>query len=68
MNTHRGLFQYNWLPFGVASAPGIFQRVMESLLSGIPGVIVYLVNIFVTGQTEEAHLSALEEVGWEKPA
>lgn len=25
VNTHRGLFMYNRLPFGVASAPAIFQ-------------------------------------------
>ena len=30
INTHRVLFQYNRLPFGVSSAPGIFQRVMEA--------------------------------------
>ena len=29
INTHKGLF---WLPFGISSAPGIYQRVMESLL------------------------------------
>ena len=62
INTHRGLFQYKRLPFGVASAPGIFQRVMDSLLTGIPGVTVYLDDILVTGKTEEDHLSALEEV------
>ena len=32
INTNRGLFQFRRLPFGIASAPGIFQRVMESLL------------------------------------
>ena len=32
----RGLFEYWRLPFGVASAPSIFQRVMENLLQGIP--------------------------------
>ena len=32
INTHRGLFQYNRLPFGVSSAPGIFSRMMENLL------------------------------------
>ena len=33
INTHRDLYKYNRLPFGVASAPGIlhFQRVMEGL-------------------------------------
>ena len=62
INTHKGLFTYTRLPFGIASAPGIFQRVIESLLQGIEGVIVYLDDILVTGITEEAHLRALEEV------
>ena len=35
INTHKGLFQYNRLPFGIASAPGIFQRTTENLLQGI---------------------------------
>ena len=32
INTHWGLFQYTRLPFGISSAPGIFQRVIESIL------------------------------------
>ena len=44
INTHRGLFRYNRLPFGVSSAPGIFQRTMETLLKGIPNLIVYIVS------------------------
>ena len=31
INTHRGLFRFNRLPFGISSAPGIFQRTMDSL-------------------------------------
>ena len=62
INTHRGLFQYNRLPFGVSSAPGIFQRIMESLSSDIPFVAVYIDDILVTGPTDDQHLSTLEEV------
>ena len=40
INTQRGLFRYNRLPFGVSSAPGIFQRAMESLLQGIPNIAI----------------------------
>ncbi|XP_068207101.1 uncharacterized protein [Palaemon carinicauda] len=32
INTHCGLFQYNRLCFGIASAPSIFQHVVEDLL------------------------------------
>ena len=35
---------------------------MESLLSGIPGVIVYIDDILITSKTEADHLAALEEV------
>ena len=62
INTHRGLFRYTRLLYGVSSAPGIFQRIMEGLLKGIAGVIVYIDNILITGKTTEQHLSALEEV------
>ena len=62
INTHKGLFKYNRLPFGVASAPSIFQRVMENLLQGIPGVCVYIDDILVTGGTDEEHVEHLAEV------
>ena len=62
VNTHKGLFKYTRLPFGVASAPAIFQRVMETLLQGLQGVCVYLDDILVTGRTTEEHLHNLQEV------
>ena len=62
INTSKGLFRYNRLPFGISSAPGIFQRVIESLLQGIPKVVVYLDDILVTGSTDEEHLQNLAEV------
>ena len=32
INTHKGLYQCTHLPFGVASAPAIFQRTIENIL------------------------------------
>ena len=62
INTHKGLFEYTRLPFGIASAPSIFQRIMENLLQGIPRVCVYLDDILVTGATEQEHLANLAQV------
>ena len=62
INTHKGLYQYTRLPFGVASAPAIFQRTIENILQGIKHVCVYLDDILVTGTTEEEHLHNLDQV------
>jgi len=37
VNTPLGLFQYQRLLYGIASAPAIFQRHLEQLLSEIEG-------------------------------
>ena len=62
INTHRGLYWYKRLPFGVASAPSIFQCTIKSILQGIPHVTVYIDDILITGTTQEEHLHNLEEV------
>ena len=62
ISTHRGLFIYTRLPFGIVSAPSIFQRAMENLLQGIPRVCVYLDDILVMGDTEQEHLANLAQV------
>jgi hypothetical protein len=49
VNTHRGLYRYTRLPFGIASAPAVFQRVMDQILQGMDQVICYIDDILVTG-------------------
>ena len=62
VNTHRGLFEYTRLPFGIASAPAMFQRTMESLLADIPMSKPYLDDIIISGKTDDEHLRNLEAV------
>ena len=62
INTHKGLFQYEHLPFGISTAPSIFQRLMESLLCDLPNVCVYIDDILISGKTEGDHLRNLELV------
>lgn len=62
INTHKGLFRFTRLPFGASAAPAIFQRVMETLLKGIPNVSVYLDDILNSGNSDKAHLDNLETV------
>ena len=62
ISTQKGLFRYTRLPFGILSAPGIFQRIMESILHDIPNVVVYIDDILITGASEEEHLDTIESV------
>ncbi len=61
INTHRGLFQYTCLPFGVASAPALFQKSMDFILQGVSGVICYIDDILVTGSSDKEHLQHLDQ-------
>lgn len=71
INTHRGLFAYNRLVFGLKPAPAIFQRTLEQALSDIPGILVYLDDILVCGRDRTEHdvrlhavLNRLQEWGF----
>lgn len=48
--------------FGVVSAPAIWQRFIEQLLSGFPGVAVFLDDIMIIVETDEEHIHRIEEV------
>ena len=49
VNTHKGLFRYKQLPFGVSSASAILQRAMDTILQGLSAVVYYQDDVLVTG-------------------
>ena len=61
INTHLGLFRYTRLPYGVNSAPAVFQSVMDKILAGLP-VGCYLDDMIITGANDDDHLHNLEKV------
>ena len=62
INTHKGLFRYNRLVFGISSSPAMWQRAIDQVLQGIPGVQCILDDMIVSGKTNEEHLENLERV------
>ncbi|XP_061878364.1 uncharacterized protein K02A2.6-like [Entelurus aequoreus] len=62
ITTQKGMFCYNRLPFGITSAPSIFQRVMDQVLQGLPNVHCFLDDILVTGENDADHLKNLDAV------
>ena len=62
VNTHRGLFKYTRLSFGVSSAPAIFQRTMENLLRGLEGTCCFLDDILLAGSSAEELCARLKSV------
>ena len=60
VNTPKGLFRYTRLPYGVSTAPAIFQSVMDRILQGLP-VACYLDDILIATKTEEEHDQLLEQ-------
>lgn len=50
INTHRGLFKYTRMPFGISSAPSLFQSIIDQILLGTEAV-PYLDDIVVGGKS-----------------
>jgi len=62
INTHKGLYQYQRLPYGVTTAPAIFQSVMDQMLNGLEHVCCFIDDILISSATLEEHKVQLEQV------
>jgi len=57
-----GRFFFKRLPFGITSAPELYQRKMSSMLEGLEGVICLIDDVLIYGSTIEEHNERLEKV------
>uniref|UniRef100_A0A8R1IV69 Reverse transcriptase n=1 Tax=Caenorhabditis japonica TaxID=281687 RepID=A0A8R1IV69_CAEJA len=62
INTHLGLFYPNRLPFGVKTAPAIFQQIIDTMISGLEGVAAYMDDLVICGSTIEEHNARLHKL------
>ena len=62
INTHRGLYRYERLAFGVKVAPAIFQQVMDTMLGGLDFAIAYLDDIIIASRNMEQHTDHIYQV------
>lgn len=62
--TKYGHFEYTVMPFGLTNAPAQFQAYIMEALAGLVDVscIVYLDDILIYSESEEAHVSHVKEV------
>jgi len=50
-----GRRKFRRLPYGIKSAPEIFQKIMSEILDGLPGVILHMDDVLVFADNEEEH-------------
>ena len=60
---HRGLFQFNVMPFGLSNAPAIFQELMSIVLADLDQfAIAYLDDILIFSSSLDEHLGHIQQV------
>ena len=62
VNTSKGLYKVNRLPYGIASSPALWQRTVDTLFKGLDGVLCFVDDILVAGKDHQSHNRALESV------
>lgn len=60
MSTPYGRYRFLLMPFGIASAPEIFQAAMHHVLEGLPNVAVVMDDILLWGKTKQEHDHSLQ--------
>ena len=63
-STKTGQFCFNRMPFGIAAAPGTFQKLMTMVLGELiwKEAVVYLDDILIFAKTKDEHLKRIDNV------
>ncbi|UYV70568.1 K02A2.6-like, partial [Cordylochernes scorpioides] len=62
MSTPFGRYRFLKLPFGISSAPEIFQKIVHKIFCDIPNVVCYIDDLLIWGNSIEYHNSTLKKV------
>lgn len=61
-NSPFGRYRFNRLPFGIISAPEVFQKRNQKLFGDIRGVEIYFDDLIIAGKDAEEHDRILKQV------
>lgn len=61
-STNKGLYEFNYMPFGLVNASATFIRMTRSLLRGVKNVSTYMDDMCVHTSSFDEHLQTLEKV------
>jgi hypothetical protein len=58
----KGHFVYNRSAQGLCNSPALFQRLLDFITTGLPGIFVYLDNVVIVSKTYQQHQGQLRQL------
>ncbi|CAH8610157.1 unnamed protein product [Schistosoma curassoni] len=62
VTTPFGLYEFLRMPFGLTNAAQTFQRFIDQVIRGLPGVYAYIDDLLVASTTKDEHIQQLRQL------